>query len=275
MYPKILSFDIESAGVNALKADLGFVILFGYKWAHEEEAHVITIDRQSLRRFDDKALLRQASAIMAQADLVVGHFASLFDRRFIQGRLLINGLPPIPPTKIRDTCLIARSLATFSSNRLKHLAKILRLSHQKLDNNWPTAWFKVMQGSVRHLNALAKYCKGDVEAVEELYFKLRPFDQPHPRLYPSEKGTTRCAACGGKVAWRGTVPLGENVYRRYQCLTCWRWGRERKALQWANETRPQSLTVRRVPRLRSGGRPESRQPRSARRAPGRLRSERQ
>ena len=271
--PRILSFDIESAGVNALKADLGFVILFGYKWAHEKEAHVLTIDRQSLRRFDDKALLRAASKLFAEADLVVGHFASLFDRRFIQGRLLINGLHPIPPTKIRDTCLLARSLATFSSNRLKHLAKILHLRHQKLDNNWPTAWFKVMQGSMAHLNALARYCKGDVEAVEELYFKLRPFDQPHPRLYPSTKGDTRCAACGGKVAWRGVVYLGEQIYRRYQCTTCWRWGRERKALRSGYETEQRYPASPRARRLRSGAPQGSRRRPSARQAPGRLRSD--
>jgi len=63
--PRILSFDIESAGVNALKSDLGFVILFGYKWAHEPHAHVLTLAPQSLRRFDDKALLRAASKLFA------------------------------------------------------------------------------------------------------------------------------------------------------------------------------------------------------------------
>jgi len=127
--PKILFLDLESCGVNALKSDLGFVVIFGYKWAHEKEAHSIVLSQTDLRNFDDSKLLVKASKLMAEADLLVGHFASVFDRRFIQGRLLINGLPPIPMTKLRDTCMISRSVANFSSNRLKHLAKILGMKN--------------------------------------------------------------------------------------------------------------------------------------------------
>jgi len=156
--PKILYFDIESAGVNALKSDLGFVIIFGYKWNYEDEVKALTIEKQDLVNFDDKALLIEASKLLEEAHICVGHFSSVFDRRFIQGRLLIHGLPPIPPTKMRDTCMIARSVANFSSNRLKHLAKILELRHQKLENNWPSAWFQVMQGNMAALKGLATYC---------------------------------------------------------------------------------------------------------------------
>ena len=221
--PKILSFDIESAGVNALRSDLGFVIVFGYKWLHEKKAHAIVIDPDSLRKFDDRKLLIEASKLIAEADIVVGHFASVFDRRFIQGRLLIHGLPPIPPVKMRDTCMMARSIANYSSNRLKHLAKILGLSNQKLENGWPESWFKVMQGDPKALKGMAKYCKGDVLAVEELYLKLRPFDNPHPRLIADR---TKCGVCGGNVEYRGVAYVGQNKYRRYVCRSCRKWGRE-------------------------------------------------
>lgn len=222
---KILCFDIESAGVNALKADLGFVILFGYKWLHEKEAKVITISGPDLRKFDDRRLLVAASKLFESADLVVGHFASIFDRRFINGRLLIHGLPPLPPTKLRDTCLIARSVANFSSNRLKHLAKILELRHQKLENGWPSAWFQVMQGDMKALQKLAVYCKGDVVALEDLYLRLRPYDNPHPRIVEDRE---KCPKCGGNVQYHGTIPVGEYKYRRFQCMECGGWGRERK-----------------------------------------------
>lgn len=223
--PRILFFDIESAGVNALKSDLGFVILFGYKWANEKEAKIIQIDRRSLRAFDDSKLLTKASRLLEKADITVAHFGSVFDRRFIQGRLLINKLPPIPPTKMRDTCMIARSVANFSSNRLKHLAKILSFRHQKLENNWPEAWFKVMQGDMKHLRAMAKYCKGDVLALEELYHALIPFDNPHPRLFMDR---SKCGKCGGEVEYRGFAYVGSNRYRRYVCKSGCGWGRDTK-----------------------------------------------
>lgn len=224
--PKILFFDIESAGVNALKSDLGFVILFGYKWNYESEAHVLAIDFKSLKRFDDSKLLKRASKLLEAADLTVAHFGSVFDRRFIQGRLLINKLPPIPPTKMRDTCMIARSVANYSSNRLKHLCKILDLGHQKLDNNWPIAWFKVMQGDKKTLKSLGDYCIGDVLALEDLYNRLRSFDNPHPRMIEDR---SKCGVCGGDVEYRGFTHIGHLKYRRFVCKKCHRWDRERKA----------------------------------------------
>lgn len=217
-------YDIESAGVNALRSDLGFVILFGYKWAHEKRAKVIAIDPEDLKCFRDRELLKQASKLLVEADLVVGHFASVFDRRFIQGRLLINKLPPIPPTKMRDTCMIARAVANFSSNRLKYLAKILDFRHQKLENDWPRAWFRVMRGDVPALKRLGKYCRGDVLALEELYNRLRAFDNAHPSVHFGRV----CPACGARVHYRGHAMVGSYKYRRFQCMGCGRWGRERR-----------------------------------------------
>lgn len=226
--PKILFFDIESTGVNALRSDLGIVMLFGYKWAHEKRAHVLKITAHDLRNLDDRKLLIAASALLDEADILVGHFASVFDRRFIQGRLLIHGLPPIPNTKMRDTCMVARSVANYSSNRLKHLAKILNLKHQKLENNWPEAWFEVLRGNMHVLDQLADYCKGDVLALEELYYRLLPFDTPHPRLVEDR---SKCGSCGGAVEYRGFAWVGQNKYRRFVCKACRRWDRERKAVR--------------------------------------------
>lgn len=225
---KILFFDIESAGVNALKSDLGFVLMFGYKWAGEVDAHVLTIKKKDLRHFNDKPLLQQLSKKIEKADLIVAHFGSVFDRRFIQGRLLINDLPPIPPTKMRDTCLIARSVANYSSNRLHNLGITLGLRNKKIDKGtgWPSWWFRAMQGDMKAVKEMAAYCKGDVLALEELYYRLLPFDNPHPRMVMDR---TKCGKCGGEVQYRGFAFVGINRYRRYVCTACHSWGRDRKA----------------------------------------------
>lgn len=235
--PRVLFFDIETAGVNALKSDLGFCICFGYKWQHEKTAKCLTIDEAGLKKFDDRRLLQEASKIFNEADVIVAHYGAIFDRRFLQGRLLINGLPPIAPTKMRDTCFMARSIANFSSNRLKHLCKILGLGNQKLENNWPMAWFRVMQGDMKALKGMAIYCKGDVLALEELYNRLKIFDNNHQRLV---KDRSLCGLCGSKVQYRGISINGEAHYRRYVCTNsiCRKWGRERNqikqdATRWA------------------------------------------
>ena len=226
--PRILFWDLETAGVNALRSDLGFVIVFGYKWSDEKRARSITIDQSSLRKFSDHKLLQETSKLLNEADLTVAHFGSVFDRRFFQGRLLINKLPPIPPTKMRDTCFISRSVANYSSNRLKHLAKILDLRHQKLENNWPTAWFKVMQGDMKALAGLAHYCEGDVLALEELYHRLLPFDNAHPRIHMDIE---TCGHCGGEVQKRGFSYVNNNRYQRVQCVKCGKWSRGRNAVK--------------------------------------------
>lgn len=227
---RILFFDIETAGVNALKSDLGFIVCFGYKWSDEDEAHCLMARRKDLRAFDDRWLLEQASRLLTKADLTVGHFASVFDRRFFQGRLLINGLNPVPPTKMRDTCMIARSVANYSSNRLGHLAKILKLKEQKYEKKsgteWPGWWFGVMQGNMEPLRKMAVYCRRDVLTTEALYKRLLPFDNAHPRIVADR---SKCGVCGGDVEYRGYAYVNSNRYRRFVCTKCRRWDRERSA----------------------------------------------
>ena len=172
---RILLYDIETAGVNARKSDLGFVIVFGYKWLGERAVHALTLKHDDLKRFSDKKLLVKASELLSIADAVVAHYGSVFDKKFIQGRLLINHLPPVIHPPMRDTCFALRAITNFSSKRLKHAAKILQFRHQKLENNWPIAWFKVMQGDMKTLHKLAEYCKGDVLALEELYLSISDY----------------------------------------------------------------------------------------------------
>jgi len=222
--PRILTFDIESAGVNALKSDLGFVLMVGYKWLHEKEAKIITIKKKHLKHFDDRDVLRRFSTIYTRADITVAHFGSVFDRRFIQGRLLIHDLPPIPQTIMRDTCMIARSVANYSSNRLVALGKTLDLEAQKIEKGtgWPQWWFGAMQGNMQSIRDMAHYCKGDVLATEKLYLRLRPFDNAHPKL---DLRSARCGSCGGHTERRGYRYTKTRRYARLQCLNalCQKW----------------------------------------------------
>ena len=172
---KILLYDIETAGVNALKSDLGFVIVFGYKWLGEKHAHTLTISKKDLQKFHDKNLLIKVSKLLQQADVVVGHYASIFDKKFLQGRFMIHDLPAFKHPPMRDTCMGLRAVTNFSSKRLKHAAKIMKFRHQKKENNWPLSWFQVMRGDMKALKGLAEYCKGDVMALEELYLRLRGY----------------------------------------------------------------------------------------------------
>jgi hypothetical protein len=233
-HPKILIWDIETGGVNAFRSDLGFMLNFGYKWLGEGDAKVLTVDGypdwfQPKNRFgpiNDKPLLEASLKLMTQADLMVAHYGDKFDRRFFQGRCAIHGLTPPPPTKQRDTWRIARTAFNFSSNRLAHLATVLGLSeqkHQKTRDEWPGWWFRAMAGDAKAIHEMAKYCAQDVRTLEQIYLRIRQYDNPHPRMY-HEDDRKVCGRCGGEVQYRGKRLASHYWYRRFQCTLCGTWG---------------------------------------------------
>jgi len=242
--PRILIWDIETGGVNALRSDLGFMLNFGYKWLDEDKVTVLTVDQYpnwftTKGGINDRGLIGAALEVMDEADLMVAHYGDKFDRRFLQGRCAIHGFTPPPPTKQRDTWRIARTAFNFSSNRLQNLAMVLGLSeqkHQKTRDEWPGWWFRAMAGDATAIKSMAQYCAQDVRTLEQIYLRIRMYDNPHPRLFIDEHRQV-CKVCGSKVQYRGLAFVGENYYHRFQCSNlrgknkCGKWGRETKAVK--------------------------------------------
>lgn len=234
--PKVLIWDLETAGVNSFKADLSTITCFGYKWLGEKETHCLTVDQFAgwwNYGINDKPLVEEALKIMNQADMMVAHFGDKFDRRFFQGRVVIHGLTPPPPVKQRDTWRIAKTAFALSSNRLDALAMALDLKqrkHQKSRDEWPGWWLKAMAGCKKAIHDKAEYCKQDVRVLEKIYLRIRAYDNlNHPRLYSKLLHPLTCGMCGGRQTYRGGYAfVGKNKYRRMQCTeaACQRWDRE-------------------------------------------------
>jgi len=234
--PKVLIWDLETGGVNAFKADLGFIFNFGYKWLGSEQTHCIKVCDfpgwwSPETGVVDGPLIEAALKIMTQADMLVAHYGDKFDRRFFQGRCVINGIKPPPPTIQRDTWRIARGAFSFSSNRLGNLAKALGLKQQKYQktaNEWPGWWIRGMAGHIPSIRGMAKYCKQDVRTLEQVYLKLRVYDNfQHPKLFDSRDV---CGLCGGSVHYAGIRRCVTRSYKRFRCVDCGRWGKDSKAL---------------------------------------------
>jgi uncharacterized protein YprB with RNaseH-like and TPR domain len=230
--PKILLFDLETAGVNSFSADLSNVVCFAYKWLGEKKAHCLTIDQypdwfSKKKGLNDKGLLKAALKIMEEADLIVAHYGERFDRPYFQGRCVIQGLTPPPPTKLRDTWRIARTAFKFYSNRLANIADVLGLGekkyHKKTPDEWPGWWLQALAGNEKAIAEMAEYAKQDVQTLEQVYLRLRQYDNPHPRLVVDR---SKCGICGGEIEYRGYAFVSANKYRRFQCKECKRWGRE-------------------------------------------------
>lgn len=239
-HPKILIWDLETAGVNAFYADLGVIVNFGYKWLGEKLTHcLLASDYRGWfvnNQINDEPLVRAALRIMGEADLLVAHFGDKFDRRFFNARCAVHGLEPPPPIKQRDTWKILKGAFRFRSNRLLDAAMTFGLEeqkHQKTRDEWPGWWMRAMGGSASALREMAEYCKQDVRTLEQLYLKIRAYDnQQHPLFFHSKDDRTVCGYCGSAVQYRGVYYAGKNKYRKYVCKNrvCMRWGREGRAI---------------------------------------------
>jgi uncharacterized protein YprB with RNaseH-like and TPR domain len=233
---KILIWDLETAGINALNADFSVIVNFGYKWLGEKDAHVITIDQYpnwfaAKKGLNDKPLLEETLSIMEQADILVAHYGDRFDRPFFKGRCILNGLTPPPDTKTRDTWYIAYKNFKFSRNSLVHLADILGLNqkkhHKSCPDEWPGWWLRTLAGDKTAIHEMAEYCRQDVQTLEQVYLRLQPYDNAHPYIYEDR---ARCGVCGGEIQYRGTAIALKNRFRRFVCKKCGRWGRDTKKI---------------------------------------------
>ena len=235
--PKILIWDLETAGINGFEADLASIVCFGYKWLGEKNAHVLTVDQypnwfSTERGLNDKPLIQVALKIMDEADIIVAHYGDKFDKPFFAGRCAIHGLTPPAPAKQRDTCFIAWKTFKFSSNRLQNLADIFRLGEKKYKkecpDEWPGWWLGALAGNKKAIKEMAKYCAQDIQTLEQVYLRLRPYDKAHPRIV-DDRAT--CGTCGGEVEYRGFTYTTDCKYRRFQCKSCGKWGKESRRVK--------------------------------------------
>lgn len=233
--PRVLIWDIETCGVQGLCADRGFVVCFGYKWLGDSKTHCLTLTQfPGKNHHDDRNLLKEAHKILVEADSLVAHFGEFFDRPYVEARLIKAGLDPIPNTKQVDTCIIARKKLKLSSNRLGNLAEFLGCSVKKMEKRggWPKWWMDALRGDRESIKKMAAYCKQDVDCLEQVYLKMRPII-PGKYLVNHAIGETvwTCHACGGhKKQHRGSYFSEMKIWKRYQCMSCGRWGRSIKAI---------------------------------------------
>lgn len=157
-----------------------------------------------------KKFLRNVHHLMAQADIIVGHFITGADLPWLANDLHVEaGLPPLPPFKTVDTLKVIRKVfgagAPFKS--LDAFCQIVGIE-SKTDSYDARAMERaVTNKSVPDRERLVAYCSGDVLATQGLYDWLRPHVPNHPSLFVDGKDyLTTCHRCGNDT---------EPIPRRY------------------------------------------------------------
>jgi DNA polymerase III epsilon subunit-like protein len=182
---------------------------------------------------DDRKVCEALHAMLSSADVVIAHNGDRFDLPFVRGRMLIHGLPPLPPIVSVDTLKLARKHYLLNANSLDYLGKLLRVGGKRATPKG--LWLRVLQGDKAAICAMVAYCREDVRLLERVFLKLRQHAAA-THLHRGEKG--RCPRCGSRrIQARGIHRTARGRgYARWQCGECGGWWRNARALDRATSS---------------------------------------
>jgi len=239
--PNILILDLECApkvayvwqfwkthvNPDQVVAD-GYLMTAAWKWFGEEAVHCVS-EQHDIG--NDYEIVKVLTQLLDRADIVIAHNAKKFDIPLFNARCLIHGIAPPSPYKIVDTLETAKKKFRFDSNKLEYIATLLKCTPKGKHKKYPgfTLWAECMKGNQEAWAEMVEYNIGDVETLEEIYVKLRPWMDNHPNVANLVGGLDhRCPKCGGThLTRRGSYTTNAGVYQRYRCTTCGGWSRSR------------------------------------------------
>jgi ribosomal protein S27AE len=196
------------------------LLTVAWKWIGKSKVEAAAVSPKSPT--NDKELVKRVHAVLSEADVLVAHNGDKFDLKKFNARAIFNGLAPLPPITTIDTLKVAKSVFAFTSNRLDYLGHFLGVG-RKMETGGLNLWLKVMKGDKDALAKMVKYNKVDVEVLEGVYQKLRPYMRNHPNEGLTSK-VECCPTCGSeKFAKSGVRHTRTRSYQRYQCGSCQSW----------------------------------------------------
>lgn len=242
--PKILIFDIETSPLkayiwqkNVFKSTVGedqvlsewFMLCWSAKWLFGDEVFSDRLTGREAKAEDDSRIVGSLWKLLNEADIVVAHNGDSFDVPNMNTRFIVNNLPPTSPYQTIDTVTIARRQFGFTHNNLNALARVFGLplkQEMKFED-----WKRCVDGDEPSLRKMETYNRGDVETLEEVYLKIRPWVRGHPNLGLYIDSTEPvCSNCGSSSVEKTDkfyyTPAGK--FALYRC-TCGAYIRVRQS----------------------------------------------
>lgn len=170
----------------------------------------------------DERIVRSLWNYLDGAKILIGHNIEDFDVKVMNTRFIIYGLPPISSFQTVDTLKVARRKFLFQSNKLSYINKFLDIK-QKIENSGMALWTRCMNGDPDALSEMNEYCQRDVSAVEELYYRFRPYISGHPNLglFNDDPNNLKCPNCGyTDLSNNGFYFTSVGKYNSMRCNSC-------------------------------------------------------
>lgn len=235
--PKVLIFDIETAPIlghvwglwennvalNQIVSDW-HVLSWSAKWLHDGPDKVMYQDQRHAKNVeDDKEILKTIWNLLDEADVVITQNGISFDKKKINARFIINGFQPPSSYKHIDTKVIASRHFGFTSNKLEYMTDKLNVKYKKLKHNkFPghEMWKECLKGNIEAWKEMEEYNTYDVLALEELYYKLIPWDNSiNFNLYHDDED--HVCKCGSTTFIKnGFYYTSAGKYQKHKCKTC-------------------------------------------------------
>lgn len=246
--PKVLVLDIETSpilgsvwslwkqnvGLNQIDSDW-FIMSYSAKWLGSSPDQAYYGDlRGHVDKEDDSLLLASLWKLLDEADCILTQNGKRFDAKKINARFILNGFTPPSSYKHIDTLEIAKNNFAFTSNKLEYMADKLNVKFKKLSHGkFPgfLLWKECLADNPEAWNEMYEYNMHDILALEELYYRLAPWDKKHPNfnLY-SETEEEVCRCGSSNIVKYGFHYTQVSKFQRYKCKDCGAETRGRKNL---------------------------------------------
>jgi hypothetical protein len=234
---RILLYDLETAPrlgyvwgeyeQNVLEVvEESYILCVSYKWLGEKRAKVVALPDFNLYKSEPKndyEVVKFLWRLLDDADYLIGHNADSFDNLWASKQFIRHGmLPPSPSTWI-DTKKIAKRYFRFDSNGLDKLGAFLGLGRKEKHHGIHT-WLGCMRGDEKAWREMIRYARKDVQLLEQVYLKLRPYYLSHPNVNVLPAKMNACPKCGSTdIIRRGSRPTQIGRKPRWSCHTCGAW----------------------------------------------------
>lgn len=217
------------------------VICICWKYLGQKKIHSL---HWNTKTQDDKEMLKKFIKEINKADLVIAHNGDKFDIPRLQARAIYHGLPPISGILTTDTLKLVRSNFGFNSNKLDYICSHLgiggKLQHAGLDL-WKNV---VLHNSQKDLKHMIKYCKRDVEMLEQLFVKILPYikNLPTSMSLLFNKDREACPRCAHRhVIKHGKYTTKAGKYQKYQCNKCAHIFKDTKMIKDVDTKKPTNV----------------------------------
>lgn len=229
--PKILIYDIETSPLISLtwgRYDQNVVkvvrdreiMSFAYKWAGESKIRVLNREEAFNSPLSEKSILKTIAKLLNEADASVAHNGDSFDKKVIRARMIKHNLRPLKHLVTVDTLSSARRYFSFTGNSLKDLSEFFGFG-KKGKTDGIDLWWGCMNGDEKSWRDMTAYNAKDVELLEKIYLKLKPWIESHPNLSVLDGKAGVCPSCESRdVQKNGVRPQLRGVQQRWACKGC-------------------------------------------------------